>query len=79
MHYFYLFARLYPFFAIPLTFVFFELGIFYRRKESILQNYFWGASGFFGFTFLLWIIFRGDLNSDLWIKNVTHLFQWPLR
>ena len=68
MHLIFLMARIYPFWAIPCSYLMFELGTFFRRRESPYRFLFWGGLVLFSSTVLLWGIYRGDLNSDIWVK-----------
>jgi hypothetical protein len=74
MHFFFTFARIYPAWAVPTAFIFFELGIYYRRKASKLQYYLWGITAIQILLLLVWLIFRGDINSDLWVRAVVDAF-----
>lgn len=68
MRFFYSIAKFYPYLCIGLSVAFFELGLYYRRKNHRAQFVFWGMIGFFILTTLMWFVFRGDLNSDQWIR-----------
>ena len=68
MHAIYFIARLYPFIVIPLVVIFIELGFFLRRQRSSVQHVCWLLSLFCVSSAVLWIVFRGDLNSDQWVR-----------
>jgi len=68
MHTIYELARYYPFWAIPMALISGEFGLFCRRRESPAQWIFWCITGGFILTTLIWIIARGDANSDKWVK-----------
>ena len=68
MYILYALVRFYPVWALPLALLIGEVGIHLRRRKSRLQNYCWFWVGFLGLTTLLWIVFRGDLNSDKWVR-----------
>jgi hypothetical protein len=60
--------RFYPYWALPLGLLFFEMGVHFRRRKMPIQWACWsGFSILFGLT-LLWFVFRGDLNSDEWAR-----------
>ncbi|MBN22272.1 MAG: hypothetical protein CL678_13405 [Bdellovibrionaceae bacterium] len=69
MHYIFSLARIFPFWALPLAFVLAELGVYFRRRNSSSQFVCWGMVAFLGILTICWFIFRGDLNSDYWIKS----------
>lgn len=60
--------RFYPYWALPLALVIGEIGVHLRRRKSPLQKYCWAWVGILGFTTILWFAFRGDVNSDKWVK-----------
>ena len=65
--------RFYPYWAVPVGIVFLELARHFRRKNKFNQ---WPCMGVAGGLFLLvvlWFGFRGDLNSDHWVRAL--LFQ----
>jgi len=70
MHIVYALARTYAYWALPVAFVVAEIGLFFRRRKSPIQYYCWTAVGFIGFTWILWIALRGDLNSDTWLRSL---------
>jgi hypothetical protein len=71
MHSIFTLARFYPFWALPLALVLAELGRHFRRKNSPLYGPFWAIAGFLVVGTVAWIFFRGDVNSDQWIKTVS--------
>ncbi len=68
MHWLFAIARLYPFIAGSIVIVLMELGRYYRRRRHKHQWIWFGVSGFLIVTILIWLGFRGDKNSDLWIR-----------
>jgi ABC-type polysaccharide/polyol phosphate export permease len=71
MHLIFLAARIYPFWALPMAIVVAQLYFFFRRRNSNIQY-----SALAGIMMLLggivaWFFFRGDLNSDQWIRTVV--------
>lgn len=64
----YLIARLYPYVALPLALLIADIGRHFRRKKQDYQYYCWFWSGFLLFFIILWFVFRGDLNSDKWVR-----------
>ena len=75
MHFFFTLVRIYPAWAVPTAFIFFELGIYYRRKASKFQFYMWGLVGVQSLLLLLWLIFRGDIHSDNWVRAFFDAFS----
>ncbi len=66
----YLLARLYPYWAVPIAVVFVEMGMYYRRKKNKnMQAAAWFISAYLVFSSLIWVLFRGDQNSDIWIRR----------
>ncbi len=63
-------ARFYPFFALAFALLFFDLGRHFRRRKDRRQWGFWAVCGFFLLTTLLWLVFRGDMNSEKWVRQV---------
>jgi hypothetical protein len=80
MHYVFLLLRLYPYWALPVSILFGQLGMFFRRHDNKLQWVCFGAVGFFVITTVLWAIGRGDLHSDAWVRSIiahTNIFDRP--
>ena len=75
MHIIFTLARIYPAWSLPTAFIFFELVIYYRRKNSKMQYYMGGLVGAQVIILLLWLIFRGDLHSDSWIRALIEAFS----
>lgn len=70
MHVLFALARFFPFWALPLGFVIAELGWFFRRRGSRLQYACFSGVGFLFVFFVLWVVFRGDLHSDQWVRRL---------
>jgi hypothetical protein len=68
MHTFFALARFFPYWAFPLALLSGEVAWYYYRKKSSQQYLFWGVSAVLLVLMLLWIAFRGDLNSDEWVR-----------
>ncbi len=75
MHFVFTFVRIYPAWAVPTAFIFFELAIYYRRKNSKMQYYMGGLVGIQLLLLFLWLIFRGDIHSDYWVRAVFDAFS----
>ena len=71
MHLVYFLGRVYPFIAGAMAAGSIQFAFHYRRKRSKLFRYFIAIAGIFALSALLWLVFRGDLHSDQWVK---HLF-----
>ena len=69
MHLLFLLLRIYPYWALPCAFVVAEVGVFFRRKKSPVQFIAWLAVLTLIVSSVLWIVNRGDLNSDKWLRN----------
>jgi hypothetical protein len=68
MHHVYFLARIYPYWALPLAFVMGQLGLHFRRRKFKVQYSFWGMLVLLIVSSLIWIVFRGDLNADQWVR-----------
>lgn len=73
MHFIYLLGRIYPFWALPLIVIAVEVGIFFKRKKSKIQYYFWAAVFSLSLGILIWLLLRGDRYSDRWIHSLFSL------
>lgn len=73
MHFLYTLGRLYPYWALPIILILGEVGIFFKRKGSRVEYYFWISASILSLGVIAWLIFRGDVNSDKW---VTHLLSY---
>lgn len=69
MHTLFALSRFYPYWAFPLAILFAELGWYFRRKKSGGQYYCWALVSVLAVTTIMWIGFRGDMNSDLWVRS----------
>ncbi len=69
------FLKLYPFFGIALTFLCVDLARSFKRRV----NRAWIGMVAFGFIFfsstVLWVVFRGDRNADLWFARLVEWLQ----
>lgn len=68
MNFLYTALRIYPYWAIPLAFIFFEIGIVLKRRHIKKAWIPMVLAVAIGITCLVWIFYRGDLHSDRWIK-----------
>ena len=66
--------NLFPYLGVGLIIVCIELAIFYRRRKSKIWKSFVGLGGFVGLMILLWLGFRGDRDSALWVERLFHAF-----
>ena len=63
-----LMLKTFPFWAVPLAFILFEVGFFYKRRKSEARVVFFGASGFLVVLALTWVVMRGDLHAEAWVR-----------
>lgn len=68
MHFLFLAVRFYPWWAIPTAVIIAQLGGHFVRTGSKLRFPCFGIAGAIGMSVVLWAIFRGDLNSDHWVR-----------
>lgn len=68
MHFVFLLARIYPYWAIPLVAVLAQIAIFFRRRRHALLYSVVGLMGLLFLGLLAWAFFRGDLHSDEWVR-----------
>lgn len=71
MHILYVIGRIFPFFAVPLALALCQFALFFRRKGRKVFKVYFGIAGLLVLLSLLWIVFRGDVNSDKWIRALT--------
>lgn len=71
MHFVYLLARIYPYWALPCALIFAQLFYFFRRRNSPLRFSVLGCIVFLMGGLIAWIVFRGDLHSDHWVRAVV--------
>ena len=69
MRFVFLAVRVYPFWAIPMAAIFWQLARLFRRREYGWHGWFYGITLFFLLTAAVWVWFRGDLNSDRWVQS----------
>ncbi|MCM2322176.1 MAG: hypothetical protein NDJ90_02835 [Oligoflexia bacterium] len=70
MHALFLLARTFPWWAVPMALVVGQLTVFFWRRRSPMRFFFGGATLTLLFSAALWIIYRGDLHSDRWVRNL---------
>jgi hypothetical protein len=68
MHEIFFLVRIYPYWTIPFAMVLAQLAIFFRRRGSGLRFPLWGMVGILIATAIIWVVFRGDLHSDQWVR-----------
>lgn len=66
-------ARVFPFWAVPLAIVLADVGRHFRRRRDKRQFLFFGLAGSFIILTLLWAIFRGDKNSEEWVRLLLRI------
>lgn len=65
-------VRYFPFWAIPLALVFWELGTYHwNRRERIPTIVFFGGAGGLAITSILWIIFEGYWRAGPFVKRMV--------
>jgi len=71
----YLFIKLYPVFGISLGVLLIDLTRSMKRRK----NKAWVGLLLFAILFfassVIWLVFRGDKNADLWFKEMQNWFQ----
>lgn len=70
MHTIYAIARFYPFWAIPLAVIIFQIGVHFRRRARPAQWTCFAMVGVLILTGIAWLVYRGDMNSDRWVRRV---------
>jgi hypothetical protein len=64
-------VRYYPFWAIPVALLFFEMGTYhYHRRERILFVFLYGGSTFLVVTAILWVVFEGYWRAPPILKRL---------
>ena len=75
MSFIYLFIKIYPFFGLSMAFVCLDLARNFKRKGDAKWIAFLAMSFLSLVTTALWIYFRGDKNTEIWILNFQHWVQ----
>lgn len=76
MHWVFATVRFFPYWALPLVLVFFETGVYFKRRNKKRR---WAAC--WAVMVLLfagigtWFAFRGDVHSDQWVKTALNQGQ----
>jgi hypothetical protein len=70
MHWIFAAARLFPYWALPLAVILAELAIYLRRRGSRRWKGCLGAAIALVILLVLWVVFRGDLNSNRWLQQI---------
>jgi hypothetical protein len=68
MHVVFTIFRYWPILALPLIFAFFQIGVHFLRKGNNGRYWCWGGMSVLALSIFIWLIFRGDLNSDEWAR-----------
>lgn len=69
-HVVYTLTKLFPYWALPLSLIFFDLVVFFRRRgQSKQQRFFFVIAVFLMIMIGVWVVFRGDLHSDRWVHH----------
>jgi hypothetical protein len=66
----YLLFKLYPFFGISLAVLFFDLARHKRRGANPIWMFWAALMVVMCVTTLLWLVFRGDQNADIWFQDL---------
>jgi hypothetical protein len=75
VYYLFIAVKAFPYFSIPSIIVLADLTFYFRRKKSNRWKLTMGIGAFLGILTLMWMIFRGDLNSESWTKNFLWMIQ----
>lgn len=70
MHAIYFLVRIYPYWAFALALALLQLAIYFRRRKKNIQYSFWAIIIYLLASSVTWIVLRGDLHSDQWVKSV---------
>jgi len=63
-------ARTFPFWSVPLIVIFLQVGLFFKRRREWMQYICWFLGTLFIIALAAWFFFRGDLNSEMWIRTL---------
>lgn len=75
MRFLYFAIKFLPFWAIPLSLIFAELGVLVKRRmRPDLMKIFYFISGFFVFLTILFFVFKWDVTAYPWIRERTE--EW---
>ena len=69
----YLIIKILPFWSIPITLIFIQLGIFFHRKDSNLKYLCFFGSFILIIITTLWLMFCDDMHSNECIKMIFSL------
>jgi hypothetical protein len=76
MHWIFAAVRFFPYAALPLVLIFYELGMHFRRRGMRKGFLFaWAIAGFFVLLTGVWFAFRGEIHSDAWVRSFFRLNQ----
>jgi energy-coupling factor transporter transmembrane protein EcfT len=71
MHALFSMVRFYPYWALPVAIIAAETGFYFRRREKPVRFYFFAFSALLVLGLAGWFFFRGDVNSDAWVRALT--------
>lgn len=66
----YLAFRTFPFWSFPLMLIMGELGRHFYRNKSKVQYVCWAVVVSIIALTTLWFVYRGDLHSDQWVRQL---------
>ena len=71
MRFVYLFLRFFPILAVALSVVSMQFVVYYRRRANKTYYFYMGFIVFLILLSLIWVVFRGDLHSDEWLRALS--------
>ena len=72
MHWLFAMVRFFPYWALPIALVLLETGVYFKRwKRWKPQFLCWGIAVVFLLAIGTWFFYRGDMNSDQWVRMMT--------
>ncbi|MGK5084301.1 hypothetical protein WDW37_13475 [Bdellovibrionota bacterium FG-1] len=71
-HFLFVLAKVFPYLAAGVIIVLAQVWSFYRRRGSKLQYPVFAFAAFLGLLIILWAVFRGDMNSDRWMREALN-------
>jgi hypothetical protein len=71
MHWIFAMFRFFPYWGLPLVLVFFETGVYFKRRLLTRRQLMcWAASGILILMIGAWFFYRGDIHSDRWVRTL---------
>ena len=71
MHSVFTIFRFYPYWALPVALIFAELARHFHRRGKFAKWYCLGMVGLLFALTIVWFVYRGDLNSDAWVRSMS--------